>query len=63
MAPQLPKSIIDVVRPDSGVWPSQFIPLTLRWESALPIRVAELKPHIVEPPTLANGVPGGRKRS
>jgi hypothetical protein len=66
-APQLPKSIIDVVRPDSSVRPSQFIPLTLRWESALPIRVAELKSGVVEPPTLGGegyslavyGVPGG----
>ncbi len=66
-APQLPKSIIDVVKPDSTVRPSQSIPLALRWESALPIRVAELKSGVVEPPTLAGdgysmavyGIPGG----
>jgi len=40
--------------------------LQLRWESALPIRAAELKAHVIEPPTLAGdgysiavyGVPG-----
>ena len=45
---------------------SLAITLQLRWESALPIRAAELKAHIVEPPTLAGdgyslavyGVPG-----
>jgi hypothetical protein len=46
---------------------SQPITLKLRWESALPIRLAELKSHEVEPPTLQGdgysiavyGVPGG----
>lgn len=45
----------------------QPITLKLRWESALPIRLAELKSHEVEPPTLQGdgysiavyGVPGG----
>lgn len=45
----------------------QSIRLKLRWESALPIRLAELKSHRVEPPTLQGdgysiavyGVPGG----
>ncbi len=45
---------------------SQFLRLRLRWESALPIRLAELKSHEVEPPTLDGegyriavyGVPG-----
>jgi hypothetical protein len=45
----------------------QPITLKLRWESALPIRLAELKSHEVEPPTLQDdgysiavyGVPGG----
>jgi hypothetical protein len=45
----------------------QSITLKLRWESALPIRLAELKSHEVEPPTLQGdgysiavyGVPGG----
>ncbi len=30
----------------------QSFPLKLRWESALPVRLAELKSHEVEPPTL-----------
>jgi hypothetical protein len=45
----------------------QPIKLKLRWESALPVRLAELKSHEIEPPTLAGdgyyiavyGVPGG----
>jgi hypothetical protein len=45
----------------------QSITLKLRWESALPVRLAELKSHEVEPPTLqadgysiaVYGVPGG----
>jgi hypothetical protein len=45
----------------------QSITLKLRWESALPVRLAELKSHEIEPPTLAGdgysiavyGVPGG----
>jgi hypothetical protein len=45
----------------------QSIKLKLRWESALPIRLAELKSHEFEPPTLPGdgysiavyGVPGG----
>jgi hypothetical protein len=43
------------------------ITLQLRWESALPVRLAELKSHTVEPPTLQGdgysiavyGIPGG----
>ena len=31
---------------------SQPISLKLRWESALPVRLAEMKSHEVEPPTL-----------
>jgi hypothetical protein len=46
---------------------SQYMTLNLRWESALPIRLAELKSHEVEPPTLQGdgysiavyGIPGG----
>jgi hypothetical protein len=45
----------------------QGITLRLRWESALPVRLAELKAHEAEPPTLAGdgyriavyGIPGG----
>jgi hypothetical protein len=32
---------------------SQAVTLQLRWESALPIRAAELKANVIEPPTLA----------
>jgi len=43
------------------------IVLKVRWESALPVRIAELKAHMVEPPTLGvdgyriavYGIPGG----
>jgi hypothetical protein len=46
---------------------SQPIKLKLRWESALPVRLAELKSHEIEPPTLGGdgyyiavyGIPGG----
>jgi hypothetical protein len=46
---------------------ARAIPLKLRWESALPVRLAELKSHEIEPPTLGGdgyyialyGVPGG----
>ena len=45
----------------------QFITLQLRWESALPVRLAELKLHEMEPPALPGdgysiavyGIPGG----
>ena len=48
---------------------SQSITLQLRWESALPVRLAELKLHETEPPTLPGdgysiavyGIPGGFK--
>ena len=51
-------------RPPSSL--PQPITLKLRWESALPVRLAELKAHEVEPPTLAGegyliavyGIPG-----
>lgn len=50
---QVPKSVIDIVKPESAV-PALRPSLTLhlRWESALPVRVAELKSHIVDSPTL-----------
>jgi hypothetical protein len=34
---------------------SQLIALRLRWKNALPVRVAELKAHEVEPPTAEDG--------
>ncbi len=68
-APQVPNmsDLVSMVKPERHVGPvAPAIPLTLRWESALPIRVAELKSHVVEPPTLEGegyslavyGVPG-----
>ncbi len=46
--------------------PEQFLNVQVRWESALPIRLAELKSQVLEPPTLEGegyqvavyGVPG-----
>jgi hypothetical protein len=47
---QAPKSLIDIVKPESAVSPKSLsINLQLRWESALPVRVAELKSHAGEP--------------
>ena len=51
---QPPKSVIDIVKPEAPtpvIRPS--IQLQLRWESALPIRVAELKSHASGVPNLA----------
>jgi hypothetical protein len=65
--PKIPHDVIDLVKPDPYVAPpAQYLKLRLRWESALPVRVAELKSGIVEPPTLESeayiiavyGVPG-----
>ena len=51
---QAPKSVIDIVKPEGPVSPkSQSITLQLRWESALPIRAAELKSHTGDPLTFA----------
>jgi len=64
---QLPTSVLDMVKPEHAeATSSQSVTLQLRWESALPIRVAEMKSAVVEPPTLANdgyclavyGIPG-----
>jgi hypothetical protein len=51
--PNVPRSPLDVVKPESDVRPSQSFALQLRWESALPIRVAELKSRVIGPPTSA----------
>jgi hypothetical protein len=51
--PNVPKSPIDLVRPESDVRQSEYFPLRLRWESALPVRVAELKSQVIAPPTSA----------
>jgi len=67
--PKIPTSALDMVKPDdsSAQPPRQLFTLRLRWKSALPIRVAELKSHIVDPSTGEDdgyrvsvyGVPGG----
>ncbi|HEV3330704.1 MAG TPA: hypothetical protein VG096_06975 [Bryobacteraceae bacterium] len=69
--PKLPSSPTDIFLPDkSGPSPRarvQSMPLMLRWESALPVRLAELKSQVLEPPTLEGegyriavyGLPGG----
>jgi len=54
---QLPKSVPDLLfgkGPDpskSRFRPGQT-PVQVRWESALPVRIAELKAHEIEPPTM-----------
>jgi hypothetical protein len=63
---KLPTSLPDLFKIDNTARPDQSVTLLLRWESALPVRVAELKSHVVEPPTLEDdgyslavyGVPG-----
>jgi hypothetical protein len=61
------QSVGDLVKPNPYVAPpAQFLKLRLRWESALPVRAAELKAGVVAPPTLVDdgysiavyGVPG-----
>jgi len=51
--PDIPKSPLDIVKPESDVRQRQFYVLRLRWESALPVRVAELKSQVIAPPTSA----------
>jgi hypothetical protein len=65
---KLPSSISEVVKGtgEDTKTPTRALKLLLRWESALPVRAAELKARFVEPPTLAGegysiavyGVPG-----
>jgi len=52
---QIPKSVGEMVKPEKVVRRMNG-PLTLqiRWERALPIRVAEMKAGVVEPPTLGD---------
>jgi hypothetical protein len=65
--PQMPTSVGDLVKPHAYVPPpTQYLNLQLRWESALPVRAAELKAGVVAPPTLVDagysiavyGIPG-----
>ena len=51
---QAPKSVLDIVRPEAAVAPvRQSIKLQLRWESSLPVRIAELKSGATSLPTVA----------
>ncbi len=62
--PKLPADIVTDTRSPRSL--PRPITLKIRWESALPVRLAELKAHEIEPPTLAGdgyliavyGVPG-----
>jgi hypothetical protein len=70
--PKLPNKVTDIFVPAPNGGRSvrstvQGISLRLRWESALPVRLAELKSHEFDPPTLeadgykiaVYGIPGG----
>jgi hypothetical protein len=66
--PQMPiKSVADLVKPTPYVPPpTEYLRLQLRWESALPVRAAELKTGFIPPPILVDdgysiavyGIPG-----
>lgn len=64
--PKVPTSVLDLFKVDNSVRAEPSVTLLLRWESALPVRVAELKSHVMEPPTLEGdgyrlavyGIPG-----
>jgi hypothetical protein len=48
----IPKSIIDLLKPEPHAPPRPQLPLMVRWESAFAIRMAEFKGGTFEPPTL-----------
>jgi hypothetical protein len=48
----IPKSIIDLLKPEPKAPPRPQLPVLVRWESALAIRTAEFKSGTFEPPTL-----------
>jgi hypothetical protein len=52
--PVAPGNLLPEPRAVSAVQ-NQGLPLLVRWESALPIRAAELKAHVPDPPTLSDG--------
>jgi hypothetical protein len=64
--PKVPTSVLDLFKVDNTLRQEPSVTLLLRWESALPVRMAELKSHVVEPPTLEGdgyslavyGIPG-----
>ena len=54
--PELPHNPIDIVKPEADVRrPTHPWTLQLRWESALPVRVAELKAGVIPPPVSETG--------
>jgi len=52
--PRVPTGPIDALKPENDTRTTRFFTLQLRWESALPIRVAELKSHALAPPASAD---------
>jgi hypothetical protein len=48
----IPKSIIDLLKPEPRAPPRPRLPVLVRWESALAVRMAEFKGGTFEPPTL-----------
>jgi hypothetical protein len=48
----VPKSIVDLIKPEPKAPPRPQLPVLVRWESSLAIRMAELKGGTFEPPTL-----------
>jgi hypothetical protein len=68
---RIPRSLVEIVAPEKSAPPrSRFLTLQIRWERALPIRVAEMKAGVVEPPTIGDdgylvsvyGVPASRAK-
>ena len=51
--PTAPGNLLPAPYPVPAVG-SQGIPILVRWDSALPIRAAELKAHVPDPPTLSD---------
>ncbi len=48
-----PHGVVDIVKPEAAVpAPTQSVSLQLRWESALPVRVAEMKARFSGAPTV-----------
>jgi hypothetical protein len=48
----VPKSIVDLLKPEPKAPPRPQLPVLVRWESAIAVRMAELKGGTFEPPTL-----------
>jgi hypothetical protein len=48
----VPKSIMDLIKPEPKAPPRPQLPVLVRWESALAVRMAEFKGGTFEPPTL-----------